>query len=506
MMDKNTPHLVTFLGTGRYQQTNYLLEDNPDRVVKARFVARAIAELFDAGRVTVLATKLAEEQHGEDLRGTLVGREVTIVQIPEGRTESELWKQCAALDEAVRASRGPLLLDITHGFRSQPFFAAGVLALQRAAGALEDREVRVLYGRFLPTEPDRSPIWDLSVMLELLDWAQGASLFVHGGSAGYLANKLRDADKQLRARERGPLPHTFKLAQALQAFAHDYATLRVQGLLTKRAKHLAESLDEYKEKAKVYLPMLAPVLEKMEAMVTPLRAPQLYGEEGQQALLELARRYRHQERYVEALAVTREAFVSLYARSSKGAEPGDGYDEEARRMAERAWQRAYGEGSPLALDLRNDVLHCGYRKRPRGGDVVVAQVDKVIDGLQEAMQKGAERKGHLGSDLFEAQWSGRTWVVSRHAGAVAWLREQGVCPDEEVEHLNLASIREGDTVVGSLPVHLVAEICKRGARYLHLQIEVPRDLRGHELSAEQMRRFGARLVPVSARVEEKVAG
>ncbi len=65
--------------------------------------------------------------------------------------------------------------------------------------------------------------------------------------------------------------------------------------------------------------------------------------------------------------------------------------------------------------------------------------------------------------------------------------------DELVGHLDAECIHPGDVVIGSLPVNLAAEVCARGGRYLHLTLEVPLELRGSELSAEEMRALGARV-------------
>jgi len=89
---------------------------------------------------------------------------------------------------------------------------------------------------------------------------------------------------------------------------------------------------------------------------------------------------------------------------------------------------------------------------------------------------------------------GRTWGVSRHPGAVAWVEAQGVRADRVVAHLDVDSLRPGDTVVGTLPVHMAAAVQARGARYLHLALDLPPQARGVELSAEDMARYGARLV------------
>ncbi|MBI3935960.1 MAG: CRISPR-associated protein Csx16 [Betaproteobacteria bacterium] len=87
------------------------------------------------------------------------------------------------------------------------------------------------------------------------------------------------------------------------------------------------------------------------------------------------------------------------------------------------------------------------------------------------------------------------FFVSRHPGAVEWAERQGLQVDRWVAHLDPADILPGDTVVGSLPVHLVADVCGRGARYLHLALYVPEHARGRELTADELECFGARLEP-----------
>ncbi len=86
-----------------------------------------------------------------------------------------------------------------------------------------------------------------------------------------------------------------------------------------------------------------------------------------------------------------------------------------------------------------------------------------------------------------------TWFVSRHAGAVEWARRQGLTVDRQVAHLDIDELRPGDIVIGSLPVNLAAEVCSRGGRYCHLTLPLPPELRGRELSADQLEALGARL-------------
>ncbi len=88
-----------------------------------------------------------------------------------------------------------------------------------------------------------------------------------------------------------------------------------------------------------------------------------------------------------------------------------------------------------------------------------------------------------------------TWFISRHPGAVEWVRRRGLPVDQYVTHLDPACVQPGDTVIGTLPVNLAGAICKRGARYLHLSLELPANLRGRELTADDLETMRARLQP-----------
>ena len=86
-----------------------------------------------------------------------------------------------------------------------------------------------------------------------------------------------------------------------------------------------------------------------------------------------------------------------------------------------------------------------------------------------------------------------TLFVSRHPGALDWAAGEGLAVDRVVAHLDVETVQPGDVVIGTLPIHLAARVCERGGRYLHLSLELPPDWRGRELSAADLRRFGARL-------------
>lgn len=85
------------------------------------------------------------------------------------------------------------------------------------------------------------------------------------------------------------------------------------------------------------------------------------------------------------------------------------------------------------------------------------------------------------------------YFVTRHTGALDWAERHGVHIDRRVDHLDPSWLGAGDEVLGTLPVPMAERICARGARYFHLVLDMPRDLRGQDLDAETLDALGAHL-------------
>lgn len=86
--------------------------------------------------------------------------------------------------------------------------------------------------------------------------------------------------------------------------------------------------------------------------------------------------------------------------------------------------------------------------------------------------------------------------ITRHKGAQEWLKLQNI-DAELIEHFTTATlltIKAGDKVMGILPVDIIAQICNQGAQFHHLQMEMPPELRGQEISCSKMIELGAKLV------------
>ena len=90
-------------------------------------------------------------------------------------------------------------------------------------------------------------------------------------------------------------------------------------------------------------------------------------------------------------------------------------------------------------------------------------------------------------------------MVIRHKASIAVLTEllsQAIPDDLDIKHVeqfNLSMLENIDVVVGVLPVHLIAELTSRGVRFFGLSMNVPREMRGKELSELQVRALNPRL-------------
>ena len=91
----------------------------------------------------------------------------------------------------------------------------------------------------------------------------------------------------------------------------------------------------------------------------------------------------------------------------------------------------------------------------------------------------------------------KTIIVTRHPGAVEFIQDAGF-EGEVIEHFTPEMVEEGMIVVGVLPVHLIGEVLEKGGRYVHVVMpQIPQEMRGHELTTEQMREYGATLMEVA---------
>jgi CRISPR-associated protein Csx16 len=79
------------------------------------------------------------------------------------------------------------------------------------------------------------------------------------------------------------------------------------------------------------------------------------------------------------------------------------------------------------------------------------------------------------------------WFVSRHKGSIDWINTQNIKVDHYVSHLEQQNYpQRGDTVIGNLPVQLIAQLNQQGVRFINLDLHTPPELRGKELALNEI--------------------
>jgi CRISPR-associated protein Csx16 len=388
--------LVTFLGTGSYQPTTYALGER--RAETTRFVCRALAELLQPAEIVVLATEQAERTHGPALKEALHGKfpSPEFEPIPFGENSEQLWRQFEIIKMQLRGGRRAVMLDITHGFRSSPFFAAAVVSFVRTVD--ESRpEFRVCYaGALGATGEGVTPIWELSEFVTLLDWTSALMLFLRTGRAEEAAIQAELIGHELRrawvkAGRPGTEPPLKELGDSLRQFGKDLETLRTGDLLigrkrkTSSAARLLTAATDARQAVIAHTPALADVLDRIVAMVRPLAGERmdLSGTEGRNAVAALAETYFRLGRYLEATATIREGWINFYAPKAVLSPGAPGFDaKERKRIEDQASEidHVFRE----VTDRRNDLAHAQYRPSAQGADGIIRKVGELVEKFRAA--------------------------------------------------------------------------------------------------------------------------
>jgi CRISPR-associated protein Csx16 len=390
--------LISFLGTGNYGETTYSFAGSTCRT---RYVAYALASFTRPNEIRLIATAEAWQQHGNALAQELSGSGHPApeqVSVPTDGEPQQLWQMFGTIVEVIRTSGNPVLLDITHGFRMQPFFAAA--CIQYVQSVLPNPpQIRVVYGEYRGSEQE-SPIWELTPFLEVLSWSRNLMMFLRTGQADEVVAPTEALGRELSRQwatsgRQGTQPQLRALAQALSAFGDDFTTIRTGSLLIGRqpsAQRLWEAIERTRDEVAQQLPALALVLDQVRAMVEPLRTggARLSSADGQRVLLALARLYQKLGRYSEAISVLREGWITLGAPTNTD-QPGTGeFNNEWRGVQEHVWRLRTGASRSVS-ELRNDIQHAGFNQQPHDRSWFEEQLTILLNQWQAAIDSMADR-------------------------------------------------------------------------------------------------------------------
>ena len=401
--------LLTFLGKGGYRKTTYVWDDYR---CETEFVAEALATWLSADKVVLFLTKdAAQHENWKRLSDRLQGREVETVPIHDGRTEQEIWDIFDAVVSSVER-RDEIAIDVTHAFRSLPMVLVAVAAFLRTVKEVRVRHI--FYGCYMEGEPE-SPVIDLNLLLELLDWMEATRRFKETGDARWIGEKLRSTQDRLRREQKGE-PRELKkagdrlitLSQALH-LARPIEAAKAAGQLHGELLKASEEIHQWTKPFSLLLNDLQAQVERLACENTDILDRQTL--EKQLQFIEQLQRY---GLVTQATQMAREWVVNWAMWYSKGKARllshdwvDKGFREEMECELSNAFPARQEPKPPDWLkdpdlvailrrlwldtaDLRNDLAHCGMRKEPREVKDLYDQTQKLLPQLRDLWQKSEE--------------------------------------------------------------------------------------------------------------------
>ena len=452
---------ISFLGTGEYKTVTYCWQG---RECQTHLFPEAVACIFEPEKVLVFVTPKAKQHEYFAALSERLGAKMEAIDIPEGRSEQELWQ----IFDCVTSSVGEgdsVILDITHAFRSIPMIVFAVAAYLRRTKDVTIE--RIVYGAFeARDENNRAPIFDLTPLLDLLDWLSGAEFFLQRSDATLLAERLRTVHRQAwRSRSGEDLPTILQpIANKLQSFSQALHLARPRDVMN-HANGLLQMLEKVISEAEQWAKPFAVILEQIrsEAEKFSHNAPDRLDKENLQKQLALIEHFVEKGLWVQAILLAREWSVSWVALQR-----GDGdwldsnyREREIEHALGSAAKRLRGESVEVPewfdelpkskevadlwnslTQLRNDVAHCGMRKNAAP-----------ISSIEQRVKEIPSRLKALTGDLPEHVLYGGRVVIDLKSlyGGVAKLDELPIYLERAKE---LAG--EGNEVVltGQAPVWL----------------------------------------------------
>jgi len=402
---------ISFLGLNKYEDTTYL---NPlvSGEYKTPFFQEALVEFYKPETLYILLTKTVEtvpprgatETNWEVLKKRLEGKVdlQPVYNVPEAHSTADIWKLFEMLTNCLQEG-DRVIFDITHSFRSLPVLALIAISYLRVV-----RNVKIeglIYGAFEAKnkETNETPTFDLLPMVSLLEWTTATDQFIKTGNGQALASLLHSSD-----------PTTENLAKSIDGIAQGLQLLRPMDVMREAAflpDHIAEATPIISQS----VPPFVSLLKRVEKDYTKfgLENPTDYENCPQASLLrqlEMVEWYAQKGQIVQALSMAREWLPSLLCYHFK-LDPLDKVkreemellltggkikDKDGKTIKESRYLNEWSNvskknrkqlnnlwgGDFNLANLRNDVLHSGFRKNPKSAEDIMEQTNKIIEELK----------------------------------------------------------------------------------------------------------------------------
>jgi CRISPR-associated DxTHG motif protein len=408
---------LSFLGIGEYGMANYYWApaERGAQEYNTTLFPETLPAFFNISKLLVFVTqKAAANKNCLELQRRM-GSLLKLVEIPEGKNKTELWEIFSIVAAEV-PPQSEIIIDVTHAFRSLPLIVFNVASYLRRVKNVKVEQI--VYGNWEARDPShdppRTPVIDLTTMLELQDWLHGIDAFRHRGEADELAESLSRTQGQIRQItpsdvENANLPRELKYAATqLSNFSEALRLLRPLDVFEASAK-LNNLLKTVQEEAQRWAKPFANVLQDLNKEINPLlvEKPTVLNLEHLKTQVKLIRYYLKKDLVVQAVLLAREWLVSFLIWRLEGQVQ---WRERNKRLSIEkelncaaasqrgekttlpAWYNNLPESKELTsiwnkiIGLRNDVAHCAMNIQTRSASTIRSSIQKIIARLENLIQ------------------------------------------------------------------------------------------------------------------------
>ncbi len=295
--------LLSFIGTTPYIESYHVYNDKKSEL-PCRFIQEALVEFFcrewrDNDELIVFMTEESKRKNwlskseckdanfDEGLKERLeevkkrlkLKFQVRSVEIPEGKSEEELWIMFEKMSDSLN-DEDVIIFDITHSFRSLPMLSLVVLNHVRFLKNVKIE--RIIYGamealgspkkvRAMPIQDRMIPMFDLTPFASLFDWTIATERFLQTGNAKMMRKLGMEALKPLLVETRGEIGGELrKLITSLDTFSQNVLTCRAPELKS-NIKHILNVMpraEKELERLKPFKPLFGKIKERFSYMRT----------------------------------------------------------------------------------------------------------------------------------------------------------------------------------------------------------------------------------------------
>jgi CRISPR-associated DxTHG motif protein len=398
-----TKKAISFLGytppERPYRETTYVFEGQE---CTSAFMAEATVRFFNPDLLLVLTTPEAGEQNFPDLEARIRALETIPIQpvnIPSGKSEDELWGMFDAIAQQIEQD-DEIVFDITNGFRSLPvlaFLAASYIRVVRRA-----KVDRMVYGAFDASVEGKTPVFDLTPFVKLLDWTVATDAFLKYGRADEL-KELVIAEAARTSQQPGPTDTLSQIADKLQHLTAALQTSRPMEVM-ETAHGLKQQIHKNRSKeaasARPFSLLFDKISEEYGRFDLNQPLDQAHEREIIEKQLEMIQWYVNKRLFVQAITLVREWLVSLVIMEEGEQLTTKNHRSRAEKVlrGEKASKHIAPETLSAIQDVwkqttkvRNDIAHTGMQSDARKAAEVQKEIEAVYGKLQALLPQGKVR-------------------------------------------------------------------------------------------------------------------